>query len=218
MGIVVTDDECNCPFGIFRRSIIITQANLSLETIIDIIKFMMISSALTKISKSATSQIRNFSKSSAALSNNLFVHRDTPENNPDTPFEFTAENVERADAIMSIYPDGHKRAAVIPLLDLAQRQNGGWLPISAMHSVADYIGMPRMRVYEVATFYTMFMRNPVGKYHLQICTTTPCWLRGSDEILNAIKENLNIEAGGTTKDNLFTLSEDGKKPPAGPRS
>jgi len=137
----------------------------------------------------------------------LQVHRDSPENNADTPFAFSAENRSRADAILSIYPDGHKRAAVIPLLDLAQRQNGGWLPISAMHHVADVIGMPRMRVYEVATFYTMFMRNPVGKFHVQICTTTPCWLRGSDEILKAIKENLNIEVGGTTPDKLFTLSE-----------
>jgi len=137
----------------------------------------------------------------------LQVHRDSAQNNSDTPFEFSPENLTRANAIMTIYPDGHKRAAVIPLLDLAQRQNGGWLPISAMHHVADFIGMPRMRVYEVATFYTMFMRNPIGKHHIQICTTTPCWLRGSDEILKAIKENLNIEVGGTTKDNLFTLSE-----------
>ncbi len=98
----------------------------------------------------------------------IFVHHDTPENNEDTPFEFTAENRQRADAIMSIYPDGHKRAAVIPLLDLAQRQNGGWLPIAAMHHVAEVIGMPRMRVYEVATFYTMFIRNPVGKHHIQV--------------------------------------------------
>ena len=73
----------------------------------------------------------------------IFVHRDTPENNEDTPFAFSEENKARAEAIMSIYPDGHKRAAVIPLLDLAQRQNGGWLPIAAMHHVAEFIGMPR---------------------------------------------------------------------------
>lgn len=135
------------------------------------------------------------------------VHRDTPENNENTPFEFTAENKSRASAIMQIYPDGHKRAAVIPLLDLAQRQNGGWLPIAAMHHVAEFIGMPRMRVYEVATFYTMFIRQPVGKYHVQICTTTPCWLRGSDEILEAIKKNIGVGVGGTSEDKLFTLSE-----------
>ena len=135
------------------------------------------------------------------------VHRDTPDNNENTPFEFTAENVKRAEAIMSIYPDGHKRAAVIPLLDLAQRQNGGWLPIAAMHHVAEFIGMPRMRVYEVATFYTMFIRQPVGKHHVQICTTTPCWLRGSDEILEAIKKNIGCGVGGTSQDKMFTLSE-----------
>ena len=138
----------------------------------------------------------------------IFVHRDSPENNEKTPFEFSAENAGRADAILSIYPAGHKRAAVIPLLDLAQRQNGGWLPISAMHHVASVIGMPRMRVYEVATFYTMFMRNPVGKYHVQVCTTTPCWLRGSDEIMEACKRNLGLKPGGQmTQDKMFTLSE-----------
>merc|ERR1719481_1753774 len=151
---------------------------------------------------------RSLSSSSARLGGDTNVlHKDTPENNADTPFEFTAENVARANAIMAIYPDGHKRAAVIPLLDLAQRQQGGWLPISAMHHVAEFIGMPRMRVYEVATFYTMFMRNPVGKYHVQVCTTTPCWLRGSDEIMAACKENLGIGVGGMTDDKLFTISE-----------
>ena len=137
----------------------------------------------------------------------IFVHRDTPENNSETPFEFNAENKARAEAILSIYPEGHKRAAVIPLLDLAQRQNGGWLPISGMHHVAEVIGMPKMRVYEVATFYTMFMRNPTGKYHVQICTTTPCWLRGSDEILEACKKNMGIGVGEMSADKLFTLSE-----------
>jgi len=137
----------------------------------------------------------------------IFVHRDTPENNSETPFEFNAENKARAEAILSIYPDGHKRAAVIPLLDLAQRQNGGWLPISGMHHVAEVIGMPKMRVYEVATFYTMFMRNPTGKYHVQVCTTTPCWLRGSDEILEACKKNIGIGVGEMSSDKLFTLSE-----------
>ena len=86
----------------------------------------------------------------------LVIHRDTPENNPNMKFEFTSENKKRAEVIMGNYPEGHTRAAVIPLLDLAQRQNGGWLPISAMHHVAEVIGMPRMRVYEVSnlTFIT----------------------------------------------------------------
>lgn len=136
----------------------------------------------------------------------LFVHRDTPENNPDTPFEFTAENLKRIDGIVANYPEAHKAAAVIPVLDLAQRQHG-WLPISAMNVVAKLLDMSKMRVYEVATFYTMFNRNPVGKYHIQICTTTPCMLCDSTGILNTIKEKLGIEVGDTTSDGLFTLTE-----------
>ncbi|XP_018325889.1 NADH dehydrogenase [ubiquinone] flavoprotein 2, mitochondrial [Agrilus planipennis] len=137
----------------------------------------------------------------------MFVHRDTPEDNPDIPFEFTDDNKKRIQAILGLYPEGHKRGAMMPLLDLAQRQVGGWLPLSAMHKVAEILNLPRMRVYEVATFYTMFIRKPVGKYHVQVCTTTPCWLRGSDEVLNTIKSELNIKVGETTTDKLFTLSE-----------
>lgn len=149
---------------------------------------------------------RSLHASAPIASDSLFVHRDTPENNPDTPFEFTAENVQRVSDIVANYPVGHQQAAVIPVLDLAQRQHG-WLPLSAMHKVADMLDMPKMRVYEVATFYTMFMRNPVGKYHIQICTTTPCMLRDSDSILDIIKSKLGIKVGETTKDKLFTLSE-----------
>uniref|UniRef100_A0ACB8FDH4 Ndufv2NADH dehydrogenase flavoprotein subunit 2 n=1 Tax=Sphaerodactylus townsendi TaxID=933632 RepID=A0ACB8FDH4_9SAUR len=136
----------------------------------------------------------------------LFVHRDTPENNPDTPFDFTAENYKRIEAIVNNFPEGHRSAAVMPVLDLAQRQNG-WLPISAMNKVAEILQMPPMRVYEVATFYTMYNRKPVGKYHIQICTTTPCMLRDSDSILEAIQKKLGIKVGETTPDKLFTLIE-----------
>lgn len=93
------------------------------------------------------------------------------------------------------------------MLDLAQRQNGGWLPLSAMNKVAELLSMPKMRVYEVATFYTMFIRQPIGKYHIQICTTTPCMLRDSDSILNTIQKKLGIHVGETTKDKMFTLTE-----------
>lgn len=113
---------------------------------------------------------------------------------------------QRIKAIMSIYPEGHKRGAMIPLLDLAQRQQG-WLPIAAMHKVAEILELPNMRVYEVATFYTMFLRKPTGKYHIQVCTTTPCWLRGSDEILNTCKNKLKIGVGEMTKDKMFSISE-----------
>lgn len=93
------------------------------------------------------------------------------------------------EAILGIYPEGHKRGAMIPLLDLAQRQYG-WLPISAMHKVAEILELPNMRVYEVATFYTMFLRKPTGKYHIQVCTTTPCWLRNSDIVLNTCRVSI----------------------------
>lgn len=111
------------------------------------------------------------------------------EDAPDVDeFKFTPENLEQAKKIVQIYPKGHQAAAVIPLLDLAQRQNDNWLPLKAMNYVAEFLKMPRMRVYEVATFYTMFNRAPVGKHFVQVCTTTPCQLRGSDEVYQLCKE------------------------------
>ncbi|KAH9580493.1 NADH dehydrogenase flavoprotein subunit 2, variant 2 [Schistosoma haematobium] len=134
---------------------------------------------------------RNFGRQSS----HLFVHRETPENNSNTTFEFSAENKKRLDVIISNYPPAHKAAAIIPALDLAQRQHG-WLSISAMNKVAEILNVPQMRVYEVATFYTMFNREPVGKYHIQICTTTPCMLGGvgSEVILNALKKKLGMSS------------------------
>jgi NADH-quinone oxidoreductase subunit E len=122
-------------------------------------------------------------------------------------FEFTPENLERAKAHIAKYPLGRQASAVLPLLDLAQRQSGGWLPLAAMHHVADLLEMPRIRVYEVATFYTMLNLRPVGRYLLQACTTTPCWLRGSDAVVAACEKKLGIGIGGTTDDGLFTLVE-----------
>lgn len=94
----------------------------------------------------------------------------------------------------------------MPLLDLAQRQHG-WLPLSAMHKVAEILKLPNMRVYEVATFYTMFNREPVGKYHVQVCTCTPCWLRGSDEVLQAVTKATGCAVGSTSADKQFTVIE-----------
>ncbi|OUC42845.1 NADH-quinone oxidoreductase, E subunit [Trichinella nativa] len=138
----------------------------------------------------------------------LFVHRDTPDNNADVPFEFSEENMKRVEAIKALYPVGYTSAAILPVLDLAQRQHG-WLPISAMNKVADVIGVPKMRIYEVATFYTMYNRQKVGKYHVQVCTTTPCMLRGADQILKHVKkECLGSDAvGETSQDFMFTVSE-----------
>ena len=101
---------------------------------------------------------------------NLLQHRDTPENNPKIPFKFTAQNEELIKEIVSRYPSQYKKAAVMPLLDLGQRQHG-FCSISVMNEVARILEMPPMRVYEVATFYTMYNRDPVGKYHVQVCTT-----------------------------------------------
>jgi len=122
-------------------------------------------------------------------------------------FAFTPENLESARAHIAKYPKGRQASAVLPLLDLAQRQNGGWLPRAAMDHVAGLLGMAPIRVYEVASFYTMFNLRPVGRYLLQACTTTPCWLRGSDAVVAACERKLGIGVGGTTADGLFTLIE-----------
>ena len=122
-------------------------------------------------------------------------------------FEFTPENQALAQAHIAKYPPGRQASAVLPLLDLAQRQMGGWVPRAAMDYVAGLLGMAPIRVYEVATFYTMFNLRPVGKYLLQACTTTPCWLRGSDDVVAACEKKLGIHMGGTTEDGLFTLVE-----------
>jgi NADH dehydrogenase (ubiquinone) flavoprotein 2 len=113
----------------------------------------------------------------------------------------------RANQVLRKYPNNYRQAAMIPLLDLAQRQNGGWLPLAAMDKVAQLCHVAPVRVYEVASFYTMFNRTPVGKYFLQVCGTTPCMICGSEEIMQTIEKKLGIHNGQTTKDGLFTLLE-----------
>jgi NADH-quinone oxidoreductase subunit E len=127
-------------------------------------------------------------------------------------FAFTAENDRQAKLLVGRYPPGRQQSAIIPLLDLAQRQVGaetqtqGWLPIPVIEYVAGYLGMPYIRAYEVATFYTMFNLRPVGRFHVQVCGTTPCMLRGSDDVFAACKAK-GMRKGATTPDGLFTLSE-----------
>ena len=122
-------------------------------------------------------------------------------------FEFTAENMDQARNIITKYPKGWQASAVMPLLDLAQRQNSGYLTQPAMDYVAKILDMPNIRVYEVATFYSMYNHEPIGKNHIQVCTNLPCWLRGSDEILEACKKFLGIANHETTPDGAFTLTE-----------
>lgn len=127
-------------------------------------------------------------------------------------FAWSPENAEKAKQILARYPKGREQSASIPFLDLAQRQVGaetdtqGWLPVPVIEFVAKQIGVPYMRVYEVATFYTMFNLAPVGRFHVQVCGTTPCMLRGSDDVLAACK-NKGLVKGKTTPDGLFTLTE-----------
>lgn len=122
-------------------------------------------------------------------------------------FAFTPENRARAQAVIAKYPKGCQASAVLPLLDLAQRQNGGWISRAVMDHIGEMLDMAPIRVYEVATFYTMLNLEPVGRYHVQLCRTTPCWLRGSDALREACREELGIGLGDTTEDGLFTLTE-----------
>jgi NADH-quinone oxidoreductase subunit E len=127
-------------------------------------------------------------------------------------FAWDEASAAKAKEIVARYPEGRQQSATLPLLDLAQRQVGeetqtqGWLPVPVIEYVAAYLGMPYIRVFEVATFYTMYNLAPVGRYHVQVCGTTPCMLRGSDDVLAACK-NHGLQKGKTTPDGLFTLTE-----------
>ena len=134
-------------------------------------------------------------------------HREKPDNNDSTPFEFTEDNYKEVANLLSKYPPNWKRSAIIPLLHLAQKQNDNFLSLSAMRKVAKITEVNEMDVFEVASFYTMFNRERVGKFHLQICGTTPCQLRGSEAIIEACEKHLGIKNGQTTSDYMFTIQE-----------
>lgn len=129
-----------------------------------------------------------------------------PELQPES-FAFTPENRALAERIIAKYPEGKQQSAAIPLLDLAQRQCDNWLPRAAMDHVADLLEVPRIRIYEVASFYTMFNRAPVGRYFLQVCTTTPCWLRGSSDVMRAIRDRTGCGNHETSADGTFSVLE-----------
>ena len=114
------------------------------------------------------------------------VHSDQPED-----FKFTDLNLKKVEEIFKRYPEKNKKSAVMPLLYLAQRQNNNWIPLAAMKYIANYLSIPYISVYEVATFYTMYNLAPVGKHFIQVCTTTPCLIRGADKIVKLCKEKIS---------------------------
>lgn len=142
-----------------------------------------------------------------------------PDQHQPESFAFNKAFMKKAKNAIAKYPKGKQQSAVMPLLDLAQRQvaetgpygdlptGGGWIPTAAMNYIAELLDMPRVKVYEAATFYSMYNMAPVGKYLVQLCTTTPCWLSGSSDLVKACTDTLKIGIGETTKDGLFTLME-----------
>ena len=136
-----------------------------------------------------------------------------PESFQPESFAFDAESEVEIDAILPKYPPGKQASAVLPLLWAVQRQMGrqtgsAWVPTAGMDEVARRLDMAAIRVYEVATFYTMFNLRPIGRWHLQVCTTTPCWLRGSDDVVAACRRVTGIAGWHeTSADGLFTMSE-----------
>ena len=135
-----------------------------------------------------------------------------PPSQPDD-FAFDIESESEIAIVLKKYPAERKASAVMPLLYIAQKQMGrctgsAWIPLQAMNEIAKRLEMAPIRVYEVASFYTMFNKRPIGRYHLQVCTTTPCWLRGSDEVVSTCKRETGINRfGETSTDGLFTLTE-----------
>ena len=122
-------------------------------------------------------------------------------------FSFRDELRPEIDRILAKYPEPRKQSAVMPLLHLAQRQHGGWLPRAALDHVADFLEMPKIRVYEVASFYDMYNTEPTGRIQVRVCTTTPCWLCGSDDIVKAARDTLGLEIGESSEDGRFFLRE-----------
>jgi len=118
---------------------------------------------------------------------------------------FTIKNIDKVNEILARYPDGKHKSALLPVLHLAQEENGGWLSVEAMDHVAELLRLKPIEVYEVATFYSMYNLKPVGKHLFEVCQTGPCMLNGSDQIIDYIKQKLGINVGETTSDGMFTL-------------
>jgi NADH-quinone oxidoreductase subunit E len=131
------------------------------------------------------------------------THTDT-SNKYSEKFEFSPESLAKVNEFIAQYPDGKQKSAILAILHLVQEENG-WLSINAMDQVAAILGIKPIEVYEVATFYTMFHIEPVGKYVWEVCRTGPCMLVGSDKIIEHIEKKLDIKVGETSADGLFTL-------------
>ena len=123
------------------------------------------------------------------------ISKEQPEN-----FEFTKESLDEANKIIKKYPEGKQQSAVMSLLYIAQKQNDNWIPLSAMKYIGKFLDMPYVKVYEVATFYTMYNLTPVGKNFIQVCTTTPCMIRGAGKIVEACKEKISEKENELSKD------------------
>ena len=130
------------------------------------------------------------------------IHDQQPES-----FEFSKANIEIAENILKKYPESRKKSAVMPFLYLVQRQNENWIPLAAMKYIAKYLEIPYIKVYEVATFYTMYNLAPVGKYFVQVCTTSPCLIRGADKIVKICKEKISKEENTISKNKLCSWLE-----------
>ena len=120
-------------------------------------------------------------------------------------FRFNSINLTKAKKIIKMYPSNFKESSIMPLLSMAQEQNHGWLPKKAIEYVSNFIEVPEIKVLEIATFYSMYNLSPVGKFHIEVCTTTPCMLRGSDSMLDLCKKKLGLEVGGITDDGVFSI-------------
>ena len=130
------------------------------------------------------------------------ISKDQPEN-----FNFSEENLKIAEKILSNYPNDKKQSAVMSLLYLAQRQNDNWIPLAAMKHIAKFLNMPYIKVFEVATFYSMYNLTPVGKHFIQICTTTPCMLRGAYKLVDICKRKISEEQNTLSKDKNCSWTE-----------
>ena len=144
-----------------------------------------------------------------SLCHRLFLsaqHIKSDYNDPNMPWDFTPENYSRIESVLAKYPPEYRASGIMPILDLAQRQNDNWIPLAAMNKIAQILECAPMRVYEVASFYTMYNREPVGRFFIQLCGTTPCQLCGAELIKQSIMDHLDIHDGRKSAAWAFHLS------------